>query len=149
MRRVASGEYNPEKERCIELSVNPASKIKAIRSEELAKLKRENEALLDRLSDAGSASTGEKGGIPVESFERLRKEKEDLEKAHAKRLQRLKEVSWSRHRLTYISPPFCSLPSLVPTDSRSSVQSRKSSSKPSILSSAGVSNSTSQAPISA
>lgn len=93
MRRVASGEYNPERERCIELRSNPASKIKAIRSEELEKLKRENEALLDRLSEAGRSADGEKGGIPIESFERLRAEKEDLEKAHAKRLQRLKEVS--------------------------------------------------------
>jgi len=90
MRRVASGEYNPEKERCIELKVNPVSKIKAIRSDELEKLKRENEALLSRLSGGGSGSAG---GIPVESFERLRAEKENLETAHAKRLQRLKEVS--------------------------------------------------------
>ena len=89
MRRVVSGEYNPERERCLELRLNPAAKIKAIRNEELEKLKKENEALLDKLS----ASGGGAGGVPVESFERLRAEKEDLERSHAKRLQRLKEVS--------------------------------------------------------
>jgi mitotic spindle assembly checkpoint protein MAD1 len=89
MRRVVSGEYNPERERCLELRLNPAAKIKAIRNEELEKLKKENEALLDQLS----ASGGGAGGVPIESFERLRSEKEDLERSHAKRLQRLKEVS--------------------------------------------------------
>jgi len=89
MRRVASGEYNPALERCIELKSNPAAKVQAVRAKQMEDLRRENEVLLDRLKAEGS---GEAAGIPGESFERLRKEKEELETAHAKRLLRLKEV---------------------------------------------------------
>lgn len=89
MRRVASGEYNPALERCIELKANPAAKVQAVRTKELDDLRRENEALLDRLkADTGGAEAG----VPNASFERLRVEKEELERAHAKRLLRLKEV---------------------------------------------------------
>ena len=98
MRRVASGEYNPEKERCLELKANPAAKIHAVRNAQLEALKAENEALLDRLRAVGAQSGPSGDGlIPAESLERLRKEKEDMEEAHAKRLMRLKEAS---------SPPF-------------------------------------------
>ena len=86
MRRVASGEYDPSRERCVELKSNPASRIKAVRTQQLEALKKENEALI------GEIEKGELS-IPIESFQRLRQEKEDLEKAHAKRLLRLKEVS--------------------------------------------------------
>ena len=89
MRRVASGEYNPAHERCIELKSNPAAKIQSVRTRQLEDLRRENDALLDRLT--ADAVAGE-GRIPMESFERLRVEKEEMEMAHAKRLQRLKEV---------------------------------------------------------
>lgn len=88
MRRVASGEYNPQKERVIELAGNPAAKVMAIRQRVLDDLKAENEALLRR----GGSVEGE-GAVPRESWERLVKEKEEMERAHAKRLQRLKEVS--------------------------------------------------------
>ncbi|KAK4688858.1 hypothetical protein P7C73_g1261, partial [Tremellales sp. Uapishka_1] len=100
MRRVASGEYNPQKERCIEFKNNPASREFAIRQKRLDDLKEENQALLDRLrvvdrSEAvdnnGGAVVGQ-GLVPRVSFERLEREKEELEKNHAKRLLRLKEV---------------------------------------------------------
>jgi mitotic spindle assembly checkpoint protein MAD1 len=94
MRRVASGEYNPATERCLELKVNPASKIQSIRAKQLEDLKQENEALLDRLRQSASATSPAEGSgsVPVESWERLKRENQELEKAHAKRLQRLKEV---------------------------------------------------------
>jgi len=89
MRRVASGEYNPKSERVIEFQNNPAAKIMAVRNQVLEDLRKENEALLR--SGAGGGS-GE-GSVPRESWERLCKEKEELERGHAKRLMRLKEVS--------------------------------------------------------
>lgn len=108
MQRVASGEFNPAYERCLELRNNPARKIWGIRKQELEDLKAENGELLERLaeldgllaeSQAGAgASTGDgaapvrEGMVPRSSYDRLKAEKEELEKAHAKRLQRLKEV---------------------------------------------------------
>jgi mitotic spindle assembly checkpoint protein MAD1 len=88
MRRVASGEYNPKSERVIEFQNNPAAKIMAVRNQVLEDLRKENEALLR----SGGGGGGE-GSVPRESWERLCKEKEELEKGHAKRLMRLKEVS--------------------------------------------------------
>jgi len=88
MRRVASGEYNPKQERVIELHNNPAAKIMAVRNQVLEDLRKENEALLK----GGGGGQGE-GSVPRESWERLSKEKEELERGHAKRLMRLKEVS--------------------------------------------------------
>lgn len=84
MQRVASGEYNPARERCIELKGNPASKAFAIRQKALDDLKAENQALLARVSGDDT--------VPRETYERLVKEGEEREAAHAKRLQRLKEV---------------------------------------------------------
>jgi mitotic spindle assembly checkpoint protein MAD1 len=95
MRRVASGEYNPAKERCIEFANNPAAKEKTIRRAELDALRKENEVLLEEiqaLEDNQGIKAGE-GFVPRESWERLRKEKEEMEAGHTKRLQRLKEVS--------------------------------------------------------
>ncbi|WVF69623.1 hypothetical protein IAT40_004401 [Kwoniella sp. CBS 6097] len=109
MRRVASGEYNPATERCLELRNNPASKIMAVRQQALEDLKAENDELLERMkeldellnqaqaSGGGNAATGDgkegkEGMVPRSSFDRLKKEKEDLEKAHEKRLMRLKEI---------------------------------------------------------
>jgi mitotic spindle assembly checkpoint protein MAD1 len=94
MRRVASGEYDPSRERCLELKDNPAAKIKAIRNEQLEALKQENEALVAQLENvkSGGGKEGDEGFVPVETYKRLRAEKEELEKAHAKRLMRLKEV---------------------------------------------------------
>lgn len=86
MKRVASGEFNPERERCLELAANPAAKVRAVRTQQLEDLRAENAALLERLSGAGEA-------VPLESYERLVKEKAEMEAAHAKRLMRLKEVS--------------------------------------------------------
>ena len=86
MRRVASGEYNPETERCLELRANPAAKVHAVRNAQLETLKTENEALLERLRESANDA------VPRESYERLKREKEDLEQGHAKRLLRLKEV---------------------------------------------------------
>jgi len=89
MRRVASGEYNPKSERVIEFQNNPAAKIMAVRNQVLEDLRKENEALLRN----GGGGGGGEGSVPRESWERLSKEKEELEKGHAKRLMRLKEVS--------------------------------------------------------
>jgi mitotic spindle assembly checkpoint protein MAD1 len=95
MRRVASGEYNPATERCIELKANPAAKEQAIRTKMLEDLRAENEALLERLRSVDRQPVPDKGMglVPRESFERLSREKEEMERAHAKRLLRLKEVS--------------------------------------------------------
>jgi mitotic spindle assembly checkpoint protein MAD1 len=105
MRRVASGEYNPSRERLLELKNNPASREFAIRTKTLEDLKAENQALLDELvkvdtrvaeGDAAGMEGQEQGVlglVPRMSYERLLREKEDLERAHAKRLLRLKEVS--------------------------------------------------------
>lgn len=96
MRRVASGEYNPATERCIELKSNPASQAIAIRKQMLEDLRAENVALITRLgvvdkAPAASGSEGE-GLVPRQSYLRVVKEKEEMEQAHNKRLLRLKEV---------------------------------------------------------
>jgi mitotic spindle assembly checkpoint protein MAD1 len=91
-RRVWSGEYDPKRERVVELVNNPAAKVMAVRQKMLDDLKAENEALLHRLG-----GVEKEGSVPKESWERLVKEKEETERAHAKRLQRLKEVSCSCH----------------------------------------------------
>jgi mitotic spindle assembly checkpoint protein MAD1 len=102
MRRVASGEYNPKRERVLELQSNPAGRMIAIRNQVLEDLKKENEVLIERLRASGASGAGGAGGepggegsglIPKESWDRLCKEKRDMEKAHEKRLMRLKEVS--------------------------------------------------------
>lgn len=115
MRRVASGEYNTATERVVELRDNPATRIMAVRKKQLEDLRRENEALLR--AGAGAGAGGAAGGgaaagaaaaagagaaaeagaaegatVPRESWDRLVKEKEEMEQAHQKRLQRLKEV---------------------------------------------------------
>jgi mitotic spindle assembly checkpoint protein MAD1 len=67
-----------------------------VRTKQLEDLRTENGALLQRLKsvDKTPVSPGAEntGLVPRESFERLSREKEDLERAHAKRLLRLKEV---------------------------------------------------------
>lgn len=97
MRRVASGEFNPERERCLELRGNPAAKIHAVRTERLESLKAENAALLDRLAEvdkeSASAESEGHGLVPRITYDRLVKENADMEAAHEKRLRRLKEVS--------------------------------------------------------
>lgn len=94
MRRVASGEYNTQKERVVELKDNPASRVLAVRTTQLEDLKAENEALLKRLTTGvGEGSSTDAGAVPKESWDRLVKEKSDLETNHAKRLMRLKEVN--------------------------------------------------------
>jgi mitotic spindle assembly checkpoint protein MAD1 len=103
MRRVASGEYNPSTERCIEFKNNPAAKATAVRTEALERLKSENDALLERLAvvdktpvtvvGQGASGSNKDGLVPRESFERVVRDKEEMERAHAKRLLRLKEVS--------------------------------------------------------
>nr|ODN75661.1 mitotic spindle assembly checkpoint protein MAD1 [Cryptococcus depauperatus CBS 7841] len=107
MQRVSSGEYNTAIERCLEHRNNPSSRVLAIRKQELQELKGENEELLERLAELDgllaqnsggdqmpTRSQGEDSGgvVPRSSFNRLKKEKEELEKAHAKRLLRLKEI---------------------------------------------------------
>jgi mitotic spindle assembly checkpoint protein MAD1 len=103
MRRVWSGEFNPERERCLELKANPAAKIHAVRTEQLDNLKAENAALLDRLADmdkepSSSGSADARGLVPRISYDRLQKEKTDLEAAHEKRLRRLKEIFGAKSR---------------------------------------------------
>ncbi|WRT64613.1 uncharacterized protein IL334_001546 [Kwoniella shivajii] len=107
MRRVASGEYNPNAERCIELKANPASKIMAVRQQTLVDLKNENDELLERMKEldeiiSSSSSTPKDGReaalVPRGSFDRLKKEKEDLERNHEKRLMRLKEIFTSKSK---------------------------------------------------
>jgi mitotic spindle assembly checkpoint protein MAD1 len=99
MQRLASGEFNPERERCLELRGNPAAKIHAVRTAQLDELREENQALLARLADLDrevpDASAAGRGLVPRESYDKVAKEKEELEIAHEKRLRRLKEVSWN------------------------------------------------------
>lgn len=95
MRRVASGEYNPATERCIESANNPAAREKTIRRAELDQLRGENEALLEEiqaLEESKGLKEGE-GYVPRASWERLQRENKEMEEGHTKRLQRLKEVS--------------------------------------------------------
>jgi mitotic spindle assembly checkpoint protein MAD1 len=113
MRRVASGEYNPKSERVIEFQNNPAAKIMAVRNQVLEDLRKENEALLR----SGGVGGGE-GSVPKESWERLCKEKEELEKGHAKRLMRLKEVSSSSIPLHWRYGMVC-----IPADCWSGIES--------------------------
>lgn len=89
MRRVASGEYNPAKERCVELLANPAAKVRAIRQAQLDDLLAENTALLERMATLDQPGAS---GVPRESYDRLEKEKNEQQAAHEKRLLRLKEV---------------------------------------------------------
>lgn len=93
MRRVASGEYNTERERCLELSSNPAAKVHAVRNAQLEDLRRENAALLDRLKTLDTApSDGGAGLVPRASYDRLERERNTAAAAHDKRLLRLKEI---------------------------------------------------------
>ncbi|WVR04777.1 hypothetical protein IAU60_001789 [Kwoniella sp. DSM 27419] len=95
MRRVASGEYNPATERCIELRTNPAAKIMTVRKQALDDLLEENQQLIARLKELETqpgAGTGLEGMVPRSSYDRLEKEKAELQEAHAKRLLRLKEI---------------------------------------------------------
>ncbi|KAL7419183.1 coiled-coil domain-containing protein mad1 [Cryptotrichosporon argae] len=99
MRRLASGEFNPAYERCLELRGNPAAKAQAVRQAMLDELRGENAALLDRLAKVDRAGgEGGDGFVPRESWDRLVREKEEMEAAHAKRLLRLKEIFGSKSR---------------------------------------------------
>jgi mitotic spindle assembly checkpoint protein MAD1 len=97
MRRVASGEYNPANERCLELKNNPGAKIQAIRRAEMEELQASYDAVMRDLTigEGGSGKWGKDTHVPLIAYKRVVKEKEDLEVAHAKRLQRLKEVCQS------------------------------------------------------
>jgi hypothetical protein len=93
--------------RVLEFANNPAAKIKMTRLHELQELKDENEALLQALSELEDAkglsndegdNQGQEDGtarryVPRQSFDRLVKEKKDLEESREKRVLRLKEVS--------------------------------------------------------
>ncbi|ODN79409.1 hypothetical protein L202_03401 [Cryptococcus amylolentus CBS 6039] len=99
MCRVASGEFNPLTERCLELRNNPEAKIQFIRKQELTALRQENNELLERLaeldgilSQQGMSGDVKEGMVPRSSYERLNKDQEDMGRAHEKRLTRLKEV---------------------------------------------------------
>ncbi|WWC68115.1 uncharacterized protein I206_102036 [Kwoniella pini CBS 10737] len=107
MRRVASGEYNPQIERVLELKDSPANRIMAVRQQTLVDLKNENDELLEKMREldeiiANSSSTGSENAsvasVPRSSFDRLKKEKEDLERSHEKRLMRLKEIFTSKSK---------------------------------------------------
>ncbi|OCF58638.1 hypothetical protein L486_03127 [Kwoniella mangroviensis CBS 10435] len=111
MRRVASGEYNPSTERCLELKNNPANKIMAVRQQMLVDLKNENDELLEQIkqldelvnqnhsaTSKGEEGLNREGMVPRSSFDRLKKEKEDLERNHEKRLMRLKEIFTSKSK---------------------------------------------------
>ncbi|WWC86741.1 uncharacterized protein L201_001619 [Kwoniella dendrophila CBS 6074] len=118
MRRVASGEYNPNVERVLEFKDSPSNRIMAVRTQTLIDLQNENNELLEKLkeldeiisSNSPSSSTSnvqpaeqkreacEQATVPRSSFDRLKKEKEDLEKNHEKRLMRLKEIFGSKSK---------------------------------------------------
>ncbi|WWC59638.1 uncharacterized protein I303_102197 [Kwoniella dejecticola CBS 10117] len=111
MRRVASGEYNPQVERVLELKNSPANRIMAVRNQTLIDLKNENDELLEKMREldeiiaASSGGSGENqtntdasASVPRSSFDRLKKEKEDLERSHEKRLMRLKEIFTSKSK---------------------------------------------------
>lgn len=93
MKRVASGEYNTGRERCLELRANPAARVHAVRTSQLEDLRRENSALLARLKEVDTTpSEGGAGLVPRASYDRLEKERDEQAAAHAKRLLRLKEI---------------------------------------------------------
>ncbi|GMK59265.1 hypothetical protein CspeluHIS016_0702800 [Cutaneotrichosporon spelunceum] len=93
MRRVASGEYNAERERVLELRDNPAARVHAVRRAQLDDLQTENTALLARLKELDTApSEGGAGLVPRASYDRLEKERDAAAAAHEKRLLRLKEI---------------------------------------------------------
>ncbi|BEJ12597.1 hypothetical protein CspHIS471_0210570 [Cutaneotrichosporon sp. HIS471] len=93
MRRVASGEYNAERERVLELRDNPAARVHAVRRAQLDDLQTENAALLARLKELDIApSEGGTGLVPRASYDRLEKERDAAAAAHEKRLLRLKEI---------------------------------------------------------
>lgn len=93
MLRVASGEYNTDRERCVELRANPAAKVHAVRNAQLEDLRRENAALLDRLKQLDTTPLeGGAGLVPRASYDRLEKERDTAAAAHEKRLLRLKEI---------------------------------------------------------
>ncbi|WVQ79902.1 hypothetical protein IAT38_002002 [Cryptococcus sp. DSM 104549] len=110
MRRVASGEYNASNERCLELKANPAAKVMGVRQQLLDDLKADNAKLLERMKElegmvgsgasrgSGDVQDGENGKVPRTSYDRLKKEKDDMEEAHAKRLLRLKEIFGSKSK---------------------------------------------------
>lgn len=104
MLRLGSGEFNAQRERCLELRGNPAAKIRAVRQEKLDKLELENAALLERLAEVdpvpenASLGRGGAGLVPRESFDRLASEKAAQEEAHEKRLRRLKEIFGAKSR---------------------------------------------------
>ncbi|CAK9785682.1 putative mitotic spindle checkpoint-related protein [Cutaneotrichosporon oleaginosum] len=93
MRRVASGEYNSERERVLEVRDNPAARVHAVRRAQLDDLRTENAALLARLKELDTTpSEGGNGLVPRASYDRLEKERDTAAAAHEKRLLRLKEI---------------------------------------------------------
>lgn len=99
MRRVASGEYNAERERVLELRDNPAARVNAVRRVQLDDLRTENAALLARLKELDTTpSEGGSGLVPRASYARLEKERDAAAAAHEKRLLRLKEIFGHKSR---------------------------------------------------
>lgn len=90
-RRVASGDYNPQTLRCLQLAINPSTQDLAVRTATLDALKAENLALLAQLS--GREDVGET--VPRLSYDAMVKEKEKQVADSEKRRQRLMEVSCS------------------------------------------------------
>lgn len=96
-RRVGSGEYNTEVWRVVELRDNPAARDRAIRKQALDELRAENQALLDQIVEL-EANSSVQGGVPRETYDRVVRDAATQEAAHAKRLQRLKEIFGSKSK---------------------------------------------------
>ncbi|KIJ53268.1 hypothetical protein M422DRAFT_242402 [Sphaerobolus stellatus SS14] len=105
---VAAGQHVPPNTRVLCLRDNPMQQWADMRTEVLERLKKENEALLRRVEELetsgarvdSESGAGEAAGlVPRESWEKERKEKEDLEevvKQKEKRLLRLQQIYASK-----------------------------------------------------
>lgn len=92
---IGAGNHVPPGMRVLCLRDNPAQQWSDLRQSVMDRLKSENEALIKRLKDCGSAQSGGEDLVPRESWEVLQKEKEELEevvKQKEKRLLRLQQV---------------------------------------------------------
>ncbi|CAE6447710.1 hypothetical protein ACGC1H_003364 [Rhizoctonia solani] len=99
---IAAGTHDEPGTRTLQLADNPEARWFAMREEEVGRMKEEINVLRARMTEGGvSVATAASGGdgVPRETYENLRREKEELEevmKQKEKRLLRLKSVFQSK-----------------------------------------------------